>query len=214
MNVDNILKYVELNQVEIIVTVIIIPILIYMIKRIFKWLFGKNNNENVVEKIANSNTLVINTPQALMNTSATLISEIDNQMKYEKSQINILFIDDDTTFKVVKILKQSGWINTKLIKDLKSLSMDEVMKAHILFTDIRGVGKLLGFQDEGLGLAAALKEKYPDKMLVIYSSEQTGNRFHKGFRLADDQLAKNAEPYEFISTIERLAEKLKMNGKI
>jgi DNA-binding NtrC family response regulator len=72
----------------------------------------------------------------------------------------------------------------------------------------RGVGKLLNFANEGLGLALAIKNKYPKKKVVIYSAQTSGDRFNEALRKADDFLAKNAEPYEFITVVERLAEDL------
>ena len=80
-----------------------------------------------------------------------------------KSSTNILFIDDDVKFKVVKILENSGWKNTRIIKDVKTLDDSIVVEADILFVDVQGVGLLLGFEGQGLGLALALKEKYPRK---------------------------------------------------
>lgn len=130
----------------------------------------------------------------------------EHKFKIEKSSFKILFIDDQV-FKVVDILKKQGWTNTKRIKDVKSFEEPEVVEAHVFFVDIQGVGKQLEFKDEGLGLAIALKDKFPDKKLVIYSSENKGDRFHKALKKADDQLAKNADPYEFQQVIENFFEK-------
>ena len=77
----------------------------------------------------------------------------------------------------------------------------------ILFSvDINGVGTQM-FEDQGLGLAAALKDKYPHKAIILYSAEPTGNRFNKKLRKVDDTLPKNAEPYQFISLIEQYSQK-------
>ncbi|MBS1682700.1 MAG: response regulator [Bacteroidetes bacterium] len=119
-----------------------------------------------------------------------------------KNQTRILFVDDKhTDFKMVSILKKSGWINTKSIKDVTDLNDPKVIEAEIIFVDINGVGTTL-FQDQGLGLASALKKKYRGKKIVIYSSETTGDRFHKALREVDDCLHKEAEPYQFINLIE------------
>jgi hypothetical protein len=80
-----------------------------------------------------------------------------------------------------------------------------VAEADIFFVDIQGVGVRLGFKDEGLGLAGALKDKYPEKKLVIYSAEPRGERFHTAFRKADGALEKNADPYEFQQLVEEFA---------
>lgn len=127
--------------------------------------------------------------------------------KMDKQNTRILFVDDDTRFRVVKILKNAGWPHVKILKDITSLDAPELVEASILFVDIQGVGKALHFSDEGLGLAQAIKNKYPDKKLVIYSSQPTGDRFHPALRVADDTLAKNADPYQFINLVEMLTSK-------
>lgn len=118
-----------------------------------------------------------------------------------KKSTTILFIDDDRTFKIVDILKKMGWMNTKLIKDINSLSDHNVVAADILFIDIQGVGKLLQEKDEGLGLALAIKRRYPTKKIVIYSAQEDGARFHEALSEADYSLPKTAEPVRFEETI-------------
>lgn len=119
----------------------------------------------------------------------------------------ILFIDDDTSFKVVKILKNTGWINTKITKDIMNLNDRQVLETDIFFVDINGVGIKLKFKDEGLGLALALKKTFPEKIVVIYSTVDSGDRFHEALRIADDTLSKQADPYEFITIVTNYAEK-------
>ena len=162
------------------------------------------------EKVSLSNE---NDNSSLNTSAATVTVNINEKDKpvvkevktKDKCCTKILFVDDDTKFNVINIIKNSGWKNTKIIKDINSMDSHEVTSTDIFFIDIRGVGKKLGFQDEGLGLAKALKIKYPNKKVVIYSAEQRGDRFHEGLRKADDFLAKNAEPFEFQQTIERLS---------
>ena len=122
-----------------------------------------------------------------------------------KPGVSILFVDDDIKFKVVSILKKDGWTNTRIIKDVNSLEQGEVAGADIFFIDIQGVGKALQFKDEGLGLVVALKKKYPHKKVVIYSAETGLNAFHQAFKVADDQISKDADPYEFVEAVERLS---------
>lgn len=118
-----------------------------------------------------------------------------------KKSTTILFIDDDRNFKIVGILKKMGWLNTKLIKDINSLSDHNVVAADILFVDIQGVGKLLQVKDEGLGLALDIKRRYPLKKVVIYSAQEDGARFHEALSEADYSLPKTAEPVRFEETI-------------
>jgi DNA-binding NtrC family response regulator len=122
-----------------------------------------------------------------------------------KAKTFVLFVDDDTRFKVVDILIKSGWTHTRRVSDVPSLDDEKVLTSQILFIDIQGVGRRLQFKDEGLGLAKAIKEKHPSKKVVIYSAEPQGERFHQALRKADDTLSKNADPYEFEQTVERLA---------
>lgn len=121
-----------------------------------------------------------------------------------KNICRITFIDDHV-FPVIEILKNSGWVNTRRLRDVESLDQQEVKESHILFVDIQGVGKKLKFQDEGLGLIEALKEKYPSKKIIAYSAEDQGHvsAFHRGLDAADNRLSKNADPYEFLSLVER-----------
>lgn len=122
-----------------------------------------------------------------------------------KETTRILFIDDDVKFKVVKILQAAGWKNVSLVKDLGSLNDQILLDANIVFVDIQGVGRLCGFKDEGLGLAAAIKQRYPNKKLVIYSAEPRGAMFHDALRKADFTLEKNADPYEFEQLVDRFS---------
>lgn len=131
-----------------------------------------------------------------------------------KNNVFILFIDDDSGFKVAEILKNGGWLQTKLIEDIATLNDIDVKNAHIIFIDVQGVGKNLGFSEEGLGLASALKEYYPLKRVVIYSSETTGDRFHEALRKVDSFLPKNADPYEFQQLVERLAREIVDEGSL
>ncbi|PQJ21963.1 hypothetical protein BSU00_08095 [Tenacibaculum sp. SG-28] len=121
----------------------------------------------------------------------------------------VLFIDDKA-FPVVDIVKDAGWINTIRIKDANSLEQMEIREAHILIVDIQGVGKKLKFKDEGLGLILALKQKYPNKRVIVYSAEDQGKiqAFHAGIDAADKRLSKQADPYEFQVAIEQYATEL------
>jgi hypothetical protein len=118
-----------------------------------------------------------------------------------------ILIVDDKNFPLIDILKASGWINTRRIKDVDSLEQSEIKESHILIVDIQGVGKKLKFKDEGLGLILAIKDKYPNKKLIVYSAEDQGKiqAFHSGLDVADKRLSKNSDPYQFQVVIENFA---------
>lgn len=170
-------------------------------------LIQRQRNSKEPSKPAHGNVTsikIVNTNNHTNSNEANTAPNLINPKHSNKDNKKILFVDDDVTFKVVKILKRAGWVHTKILKDIRSLNDTEVKEADLFFIDIQGVGKALSFPDEGLGLARALKQKYPDKKLVIYSAETDGDRFHEAFRLADDQLKKTADPYEFQKVVEEM----------
>lgn len=128
-------------------------------------------------------------------------SDVNSNSKLTK---RILFIDDEK-FLLVGILKQAGWINTKWIKDVIDLDNNDVKASDIIFIDINGVGKTLYPKDQGLGLAMALKNKYKQKAIVVYSAES--QRVHKAYSVVDACLPKDADPYEFIELINDFSKK-------
>lgn len=163
--------------------------------------FTKNKNKKTNKTTqTNNNVITINNSNAIQSESTQLPK---SKVLQRKEDYRILFIDDNhTDFKMVSILKKAGWTNTKAIKDLTDLDDIKAREASIIFVDINGVGTQM-FEDQGLGLAAALKDKYPKKTIILYSAEPTGDRFDKKLKKVDDSLPKNAEPYEFISLIEQ-----------
>jgi hypothetical protein len=174
--------------------------------------FNRPNQQNIVTNI---NPVISVNPSVNMETRND--KGFDNKIKNEnstnlsreqildlmKEKTKILFVDDDTKFNLVKILKESGWRHTSSIKDIKTLDSSCVKNSNILFIDIHGVGKLLNCKSEGLDLAQMVKQKYPEKKVVIYSADSQGNIFHEGLKLADNVLEKNALPYQFQVIVER-----------
>jgi len=163
-----------------------------------------NPNQSIV--INNQTT----TPDSNANPPPKPIVKPGKNMSLAERKLHthVLFIDDDAKFQVVKILVNSGWKNTFLVKDAATLDDALIFNAHILFVDVQGVGKKMGFESEGLGLAQALIEKYPSKKVVIYSIETQGDRFHAALRKAASFLPKNADPYEFTKLVEELSSEI------
>lgn len=170
--------------------------------------YSKKNGSKDSEKLINNNTVPITihnnnnfTSENLMPSTKQANNTQDDRKKHE---VKILFVDDNyADYKMVSILKKAGWINTRGVKDITDLDNVIVVESDIIFVDINGVGTTM-FEDQGLGLATALKSRYPKKKIVLYSAETQGNRFHKALRHVDDCLSKNAEPYQFIELIENL----------
>lgn len=169
-------------------------------------IFIGKKKDNTVKNSQKNNSIAINNIISTFQNPIANNTQNTNDLEKLKNTKKILFIDDDSKFKVVQILINSGWIHTNTIKDVKSIDCTEIVQADILFVDIQGVGKLLSFADEGLGLAAAIKEKYPQKKVVIYSAETKGDRFHKALKKVDSSLPKNADPYEFQQIVEEFSQ--------
>lgn len=177
---------------------------IVVIGFIWKFITGNNKENETKQSLSSNININIDTENNKKNDEYLLESVKYSKIEDLKNNIYILFIDDDTKFKVVNILKNAGYNNVKIIKDLKSLDIEDVTKTDIFFIDIQGVGKKMGFRDEGLGLAKALMEKYLNKKkYIIYSAETHGDRFNEALRKADDFLPKDADPYQFESIIEK-----------
>ncbi len=124
-----------------------------------------------------------------------------------KNGCRVLFIDDQKFDIVDRLKNQEGWKNTTRIKDLDSISQTELVDAHIVLVDVQGVGKKMQCPDEGLGLIVAVKQKYPQKKVIMYSGESQGKieTFHEAWNVADHKLKKTSTQYEFNNIIEKFA---------
>lgn len=188
----------------------------------WKWLYPFLNKRNSnVDKLSQSqnNSQTQNVTVNLAQPSIAPVMSND-EIKEDstltidgiRAQTTILFIDDDKEFKIVPILRKAGWKNTSFFPnaDVKDINAEKIRNAHIIFVDIKGVGKTM-YEDEGLGLVVDLKKKYPQKKVVIYSAIPEHKLFHEAVKLADDQLSKNSQPAVFVSLIESLAEDIWKN---
>lgn len=183
---------------------------IFLVGGIAKYIRGKKKLEDSsnLQQTQNVTVNVGNVTVPSMN-STTNFEKKDKRYSSEsiKAKTHILFIDDED-FPIVKRLRNAGWVNTKLKKNIKGVDDSSIIDAQIIFVDIIGVCKDL-FNDEGLGLAKALKETYGNsKKVILYSAETEGNRFDKTLRMVDETLPKNAEVYQFINLVDRFANEI------
>lgn len=121
-----------------------------------------------------------------------------------KLNLQILFIDDER-FKMMDNIKKAGWQNVSYKKDITNLDDAAILKANIIFVDINGVGQNLFPKNQGIGLAAAIKNKFPKKQVCIYSAEP--HMLDPDLKKVDDILQKNAEPIQFYNFIEEFGQK-------
>lgn len=153
----------------------------------------KNQNQSI------SQTVNVNIP-----ISASLNN--DNKQFQDKEEISVLFIDDQS-FDYVKNLKQAGYVNVKKISVVKRIDSPEICNANIIFVDINGVGENLFPTEQGLGVAKAIKKRFGNKKVYLYSAQH--HALNSDFNLLDGVLSKNADPYEFINTIDNYRNSLK-----
>ena len=177
-------------------------------KRMTKVKHNKGNiqegSRNNVVSGANNVTIVgdNNVVQTSPNDKKSQSAEVNKQ----KNTTQILFIDDED-FSVLKMLKKAGWKNVKKKQDVCDLDDIDVRNADIIFVDIKGVGMSLGFKNQGAGLAAAIKQRYPNKGVVIYSGTHEHDIFDLDLDKVDAKLPKNAEPVQFMYLIEQYGRK-------
>ncbi|MDD2657251.1 MAG: hypothetical protein PHD04_01140 [Candidatus Pacebacteria bacterium] len=118
-------------------------------------------------------------------------------------KLTILFIDDDSKFPIVRILRKQEFIReVEILNDISDFSDRKVADADAIFIDIEGVGRILTPKDEGLGLALEIKKRYPTKKLFLYSSNPQRDMTHPAIRAVDGLLQKTAQPAEFIRVLE------------
>lgn len=171
----------------------------------------KHNNGNVQDGTRNNiisgdrNVTIVGDNNVVQAAPSGREKQSANENK-QKNATQILFIDDED-FSVLKMLKKAGWKNVKKKQDVCDLDDIDVRNADIIFVDIKGVGLSLGFKNQGAGLAAAIKQRYPDKGVVIYSGTHEHDIFDLDLDKVDAKLPKNAEPVQFMYLIEQYGRK-------
>ena len=220
--------------------VIVIPIIFTAISgcfALYKWIKRDKNKDTISQSVTLDESNIQN--QTIGNNQNIVQNFYNNDSQFEEFSIDskktdvkkdvlsltqdeirnltsILFIDDDKQFRdIVQLIKSAGWRNTSFISnaDIKDLYLDKIIKAHIIFVDIKGVAKTLFNEEEGLGLADALKDKYPEKKIVLYSAYPEHKLTHPAVRKVDAIIDKNAQPIEFIALIDDLSKQLQWKSE-
>lgn len=87
-------------------------------------------------------------------------------------KVNILFIDDEHyEFDIVRTLSNSKrYGRVESTGDLDDLDSSSLRDANIVFLDVHGVWKRMNLKN-WMSLVDMILEKYPDKLITIYSSK-------------------------------------------
>lgn len=120
-----------------------------------------------------------------------------------KELTRVLIIDDEEPRELRALLRKEGWKTTHLT-DLDSLANKSLNEAHIVCIDIMGVGKILQVSD-GLELVGHIKERYPNKKVILYSSVSRQDIFSDSLDYVDKRLRKEASLVPFVTAIEEMA---------
>ncbi len=133
----------------------------------------------------------------------------NNNKKYrdkslaEIKDLSRVLIIDDRRPQLVDDLKREGW-RVNYIEDLDSYHSTDLVDSHVICLDILGVGKKLRCEN-GLGLVKGIKEGYPEKKILLYSSVPSHNIFDESIDLVDKRILKDGQPYQFIRAVEELS---------
>lgn len=120
-----------------------------------------------------------------------------------KKVTKVLIIDDEEPRELRELLKKEGWKNYYL-NDLDALSNKRLVDSQIVCIDIMGVGKKLQVND-GMGLVKYIKERYPEKKIILYSSVSKQDIFSDALDYVDKRLRKEASLVPFSTAIEEMA---------
>lgn len=122
-----------------------------------------------------------------------------------KNVTKVLIIDDEEPKELRDHLKKEGWKNSYL-NDLDALANKKLEDSQIICIDIMGVGKKLQVKD-GMSLVIHIKEKYPEKKIILYSSVSKQDIFSDALDYVDKRLRKESSLVPFSIAIEEMAEK-------
>jgi hypothetical protein len=129
------------------------------------------------------------------------ISSINLGKKHDRTNISVLFIDDND-FPVITTLKGMGYKVTRK-RDLVDPNDRAIQDAHIVFVDYDGVARSLDPERQGLALVDAIKNVYGSKKQVVLYSNAVPHGFDQDTNKADGQLRKDSTAYDFMQMIDQ-----------
>jgi DNA-binding NarL/FixJ family response regulator len=134
-------------------------------------------------------------------------SEVRREATLESIKLatRVLIIDDEEPQELRELLGKEGWKNFYL-SDLDSLSNRKLVDSQVVCIDIMGVGAKLQC-DSGMGLVRHIKDKYPEKKIILYSSVSQQDIFDEALDFVDKRLRKQASLLPFSAAVEEMAKK-------
>ena len=121
-----------------------------------------------------------------------------------KRNTKILIIDDGD-FIFLDVLRKNGY-NIEHKRDISSVS--DVAAYHIIFCDVKGVGKNLSGKFEGAHLVRLIKNDYPEKMVISYSAIGYDSTYEEYLSFADGRIPKGSSIEDWSSCIDEYIKKI------
>lgn len=131
-----------------------------------------------------------------------------------KREFDILVIDDDE-FPLLTDLQKHEF-NIAYRQDISDIK--DVEPYQIILCDINGVGKFLGSDSDGAYLGYQIKNKYPEKIVISYTADNTSVKNQKYIGAVDEIIPKGTSIEDWASlldnTIKGFADPIKAWKKI
>lgn len=125
------------------------------------------------------------------------ISNVKNIEMKDKKSISIVFVDDEGYD--IEPIVSLGYTDCHKMLEYKELRDFE--KYDIIFCDINGIAVNLDPENQGAELAKQIKETYPEKMVVIFTSKSQKLNIIKYRDYVDEMIEKNSHPSDIVELI-------------
>lgn len=135
-------------------------------------------------------------------------TQIRNVSMKDKKNVKILIIDD-SGFDTDR-LERLGYKDIKRVASFTS--MDDMEIYDIILCDINGVAKDMNEIFQGAALAKSIKDTYPTKIVVIYSSKPQKPDFYEYYKEVDDVIKKTINTTDLSDKLNKYI--LKLNDPI
>jgi DNA-binding NarL/FixJ family response regulator len=134
----------------------------------------------------------------ISDLSETALLKLPNNITEIRKKVNMLVIDDNE-FQPEKFLIANGYqIQHKYDID----TIKDVEPYDVVLCDISGIGKKLGFTNEGASLIREIHKNYPNKRIIAYTAYTFDPGLNQFFSLADFVAPKDFGVDDWISVLD------------
>ena len=134
----------------------------------------------------------------ISDLSETILLKLPNNITDIRKKVNMLVIDDNV-FIPEKYLVANGYqVNHK--EDVDTIK--DVEPYDIILCDISGIGKKLGYSNEGASLIREIHKNYPNKRIIAYTSNTFDPGLNQYFSLAEFVAPKDFGIDDWISVLD------------